>query len=163
MQCPDGDTPTFLVGFGVISLDEGCTITSEDFWYSHTYAGMIEINLGFGNQEELSEDDEEDINYDISNFENDVIFNEDVEYTTTTTTTPKPNDSDAVVLENEIEEEEVSTVMTTLSDQEETTVTNEIVEEGIEVQNPVEKGATEIYKDLLVKLKDTLAARWVIA
>ena len=50
LKCPDGETPTGLMGFGVINLAEGCTITSHDFWYPHTFAGVIDINLDFGDR-----------------------------------------------------------------------------------------------------------------
>jgi hypothetical protein len=51
MVCPDGNQPTGLVGFGVINLKEGCTITSDEFWYPHTHAGIIEISITFGDVE----------------------------------------------------------------------------------------------------------------
>ncbi len=39
IECPKGKQPSALVGFGVINLKEGCTITSDEFWYPHTFAG----------------------------------------------------------------------------------------------------------------------------
>ena len=50
LRCPDGTTRTGLVGFGVISLAEGCTITSHGFWYPHTFKGVIEVNLDYGDR-----------------------------------------------------------------------------------------------------------------
>ena len=60
LQCPDATTPTSLMGFGVISLAEGCTITSHEFWYPHTLTGVINVNLDFG-----------DKNWDHANFHTD--------------------------------------------------------------------------------------------
>ena len=60
LQCPDSTTPTSLMGFGVISLADGCTITSHEFWYPHTLTGVINVNLDFG-----------DKNWDHSNFHTD--------------------------------------------------------------------------------------------
>ena len=50
LQCPDSTTPTSLMGFGVISLADGCTITSHEFWYPHTLTGVINVNLDFGDK-----------------------------------------------------------------------------------------------------------------
>ena len=58
--CPDATTPTSLMGFGVISLADGCTITSHEFWYPHTLTGVISVNLDFG-----------DKNWDHANFHTD--------------------------------------------------------------------------------------------
>ena len=44
----DGRQPTALVGFGVISLKEGCTITSREFHYPHTFRGIVEISISSG-------------------------------------------------------------------------------------------------------------------
>ena len=48
LECPDGRQPTALVGFGVISLKEGCTITSREFHYPHTFRGIVEISISSG-------------------------------------------------------------------------------------------------------------------
>ena len=48
LQCPDGNIPTSLMGFGIVGLAEGCTISNEEFWYPHTFAGKIYvINIPF--------------------------------------------------------------------------------------------------------------------
>ena len=60
LQCPDSTTPTSLMGFGVISLADGCTITSHEFWYPHTLTGVINVHLDFG-----------DKNWDHSDFHTD--------------------------------------------------------------------------------------------
>ncbi len=171
MQCPSGDTPTFLVGFGVISLDEGCTISSHDFWYAHTYAGMGEVNLSFGDKNPIDDDDDDDFEeeYDLSNFENDVMFVDD-------------DAEDALVLEQEIKQEEAETSTeaevhaysaNNESDPEEVEDESEESEEDakaisngdgvINVQNPVDgNDATEIYKNILLRLKDTFNSGHVI-
>ena len=41
LQCPDGNIPTSLMGFGIVGLAEGCTISNEEFWYPHTFAGRF--------------------------------------------------------------------------------------------------------------------------
>eukprot|EP00094_Tigriopus_californicus_P014484 TCALIF_14079-PA protein Name:"Protein of unknown function" AED:0.36 eAED:0.36 QI:0/1/0/1/1/1/2/0/558 len=72
LECPEETTPTGLVGFGVIHLAEGCTITSDEFWYAHTQAGMMEINIRFGKEfDDLDqeEDQKDPQDYDISNFQ----------------------------------------------------------------------------------------------
>lgn len=72
LECPEEVTPTGLVGFGVIHLAEGCTITSDEFWYAHTQSRMMEINIRFGKEfdEMDSEDDKKDPeDYDINNFQ----------------------------------------------------------------------------------------------
>ena len=50
LKCPDGQTPTALMGFGVINLAEGCTITSHDFWYPHTFKGVVDVDMDFGDR-----------------------------------------------------------------------------------------------------------------
>ena len=50
LQCPDSTTPTSLMGFGVISLAEGCTISSHEFWYPHTLTGVIDVKIDFGDK-----------------------------------------------------------------------------------------------------------------
>ena len=60
LECPDSKTPTSLMGFGVISLADGCTITSHEFWYPHTLTGVIDVKLDFG-----------DKNWDHANFHTD--------------------------------------------------------------------------------------------
>jgi hypothetical protein len=34
---------TPLSGFGVIAMAEGCTVTSKDFLYPHTFTGSITL------------------------------------------------------------------------------------------------------------------------
>jgi hypothetical protein len=41
---------TPLSGFGVIGMAEGCTVTSNDFLYPHTFTGAITLNLNFGDK-----------------------------------------------------------------------------------------------------------------
>ena len=50
LQCPDGNIPTSLMGFGIVGLAEGCTISNEEFWYPHTFAGAMQLNLSFGDK-----------------------------------------------------------------------------------------------------------------
>ena len=50
LQCPDGNIPTSLMGFGIVGLAEGCTISNEEFWYPHTFAGSMQLNLSFGDK-----------------------------------------------------------------------------------------------------------------
>lgn len=51
IACPDGhETMTPLSGFGVIGMAEGCTVTSKEFRYPHTFTGSITINLNFGDK-----------------------------------------------------------------------------------------------------------------
>ena len=50
LQCPDGNIPTSLMGFGIVGLAEGCTISNEEFWYPHTFAGVMNLNLNFGDK-----------------------------------------------------------------------------------------------------------------
>ena len=51
IACPDGQEKiTPLSGFGVISMAEGCTVTSKEFRYAHTFTGSITLNLSFGDK-----------------------------------------------------------------------------------------------------------------
>merc|ERR1712223_1279097 len=50
LQCPDGNIPTSLMGFGIVGLAEGCTISDEEFWYPHTFAGSMQLSLSFGDK-----------------------------------------------------------------------------------------------------------------
>ena len=50
LQCPDGNIPTSLMGFGIVGLAEGCTISNEEFWYPHTFAGAMQLQLTFGDK-----------------------------------------------------------------------------------------------------------------
>ncbi len=50
LQCPDGNQRTSLKGFGIIGLAEGCTVTNEQFWYPHTFAGAMTLTLTFGDK-----------------------------------------------------------------------------------------------------------------
>ena len=46
LQCPGNKTiPTSLFGFGVITLMEGCSLSSEEFLYPPTFAGYSDIAL----------------------------------------------------------------------------------------------------------------------
>ena len=68
MNCPNSSVPTSLLGFGesanhkrvflldsqslisisgVINLPDGCTLTSEDYYYPHTFAGFSDMALSF--------------------------------------------------------------------------------------------------------------------
>jgi hypothetical protein len=48
---PDGhETVTPLSGFGVIGMAEGCTVTSREFRYPHTFTGSITLSLNFGDK-----------------------------------------------------------------------------------------------------------------
>ena len=178
LECPDGSsTPTGLVGFGVIQLAEGCTITSDEFWYSHTFAGMVEVNVGFGSDEEDEDLDSEVLgsDYDINNFQDDVMFQtyEDLAETTTyDDLLDNSNESDdALIVENNdiIDSLEEAALVTTEdpndhgSKQDETASREqEIINSGgLNVENPGGESATQIYKDLLVKLKDKLSNNWI--
>ena len=66
LQCPDGNIPTSLMGFGIVGLAEGCTISNEEFWYPHTFAGAMNLNMNFG-----------DKGWDNSNFHTDIDEGED--------------------------------------------------------------------------------------
>ncbi len=171
LECSGEKTPTALVGFGVLSLAEGCTITSEEFWYAHTSSGLIEINTGFGGDSDILDDDDDDNDfaaYDMSKYEDDVLY----------------SDGDNALIQSvgrggeKGEEEEgdgdgddVATSMTspdptvlaaTSTESGEADVGGASAAAGIKVENPVNKHATEIYKDLLIKLKDTFAQKWRI-
>lgn len=47
MNCPNTTIPTSLLGFGVINLMEGCTLTSEEYLYPHTFAGYSDVSMSF--------------------------------------------------------------------------------------------------------------------
>ena len=47
MNCPNSSVPTSLLGFGVINLPDGCTLTSDDYYYPHTFAGFSDMALSF--------------------------------------------------------------------------------------------------------------------
>jgi len=72
MNCPNTTIPTSLLGFGVINLMEGCTLTSEEYLYPHTFAGFSDVSMSFEisdsadkkMDEQVDEDDEDDEDYD---------------------------------------------------------------------------------------------------
>ncbi|XP_023336352.1 uncharacterized protein LOC111707463 isoform X2 [Eurytemora carolleeae] len=45
LMCPNSTTPTSLLGFGVINLMEGCTLSSLEYLYPHTFSGYSDVNL----------------------------------------------------------------------------------------------------------------------
>jgi len=47
MRCPNATIPTSLLGFGVINLMEGCTLTSEEYLYPHTFTGYSDVSMSF--------------------------------------------------------------------------------------------------------------------
>ena len=47
MHCPQSTIPTSLLGFGVINLMEGCTLSSADFHYPHTFTSYTDVSLSF--------------------------------------------------------------------------------------------------------------------
>ena len=47
MNCPNSSVPTSLLGFGVINLPEGCTLTSDDYYYPHTFSGFSDLSMTF--------------------------------------------------------------------------------------------------------------------
>ena len=47
MNCPNSTVPTSLLGFGVINLPEGCTLTSDDYYYPHTFTGFSDLEMSF--------------------------------------------------------------------------------------------------------------------
>lgn len=47
MHCPRSTIPTSLLGFGVINLMEGCTLSSTDFHYPHTFTSFTDVELSF--------------------------------------------------------------------------------------------------------------------
>lgn len=47
MHCPQSTIPTSLLGFGVINLMEGCTLSSTDFHYPHTFTSFTDVELSF--------------------------------------------------------------------------------------------------------------------
>lgn len=187
-QCQDGSsTPTELIGFGVLNLNPGCTITSEQFWYAHTFNGMVEVSVGFGSAKEdeidLDEDDDP-ANYDINNFQDDPVFQtyEDLAETTTyedldavnmtDATNADPDQDDAIVHENvnvvleDDGEASVTTEESSTIDEPEMTASREqqddVIGSGLNVRNPEQpESSTFIYKDLLVKLKNKLSNNWI--
>jgi len=46
MNCPNTTIPTSLLGFGVINLMEGCTLTSEEYLYPHI-SGYSDVSMSF--------------------------------------------------------------------------------------------------------------------
>jgi hypothetical protein len=47
MHCPQSTIPTSLLGFGVINLMEGCTLSSDDFHYPHTFTSYTDVAISF--------------------------------------------------------------------------------------------------------------------
>jgi hypothetical protein len=165
LECPDGKSPTELTGFGVISLAQGCTITSEEFWYAHTYAGMMETSIGFGDDDWISstEDQARDDDYDINNFLDDILLQDELatepaphaealvssDVTDTTTTTSTATTSG-------------TTPATTTASAAENPVTTNVVSEVTVQSDSNKESVTAIYKDLLVRLKDAMKSNFII-
>ena len=80
MNCPNTTIPTSLLGFGVINLMEGCTLTSEEYLYPHTFTGYSDVSMSFevnlNADKKMEEDNEEDDGNDDENSED----YEDYEY-----------------------------------------------------------------------------------
>ena len=47
MNCQNSSIPTSLLGFGVINLPDGCTLTSDDYYYPHTFNGVSDMQISF--------------------------------------------------------------------------------------------------------------------
>lgn len=64
MNCPNTTIPTSLLGFGVINLMEGCTLTSDEYLYPHTFAGYSDVSMSFeidlNADKKMEQDDDED-------------------------------------------------------------------------------------------------------
>ena len=75
MNCPNNSVPTSLLGFGVINLPDGCTLTSDDYYYPHTFAGYTDLSMTF----KLNEDDPEydDSEYSYSPTSHSLLLNPD--------------------------------------------------------------------------------------
>ena len=63
MHCPTPTIPTSLLGFGVINLMEGCTLSSTDFHYPHTFTSFTDVEFNF-NLDVADEKKEDSENYD---------------------------------------------------------------------------------------------------
>jgi len=64
MNCPNSSIPTSLLGFGVINLPDGCTLTSDDYYYPHTFSGFTDMTMSF----KLDEDLDDDTDYDETEY-----------------------------------------------------------------------------------------------
>ena len=178
IECPGKDAvATELKGFGVFGLDEGCTMTSPDFKYSHTHAGRVEVSVGFGDDDIWDgEDDSKNLeDYDISNFQDDIMLQGESSSVVSYLTPPAegeplplvPNDAvshvpqDLVAKEEKDGEDKKGTSTLEHKDKE-----NSIETSGgdLEVTDPVNKEVeTAVYKNLLVKLKNTFQRPWILA
>ena len=167
LECPDGRTPTALAGFGVIHLQEGCTITSEEFWYAHTHAGLMEVGIRFGKEWTMDGEDGDEpdpADYDISKFAGDIMFAEDDASVIDAAAAAKQPSTRSV------DPTTTSTTTTTTTTTTSTSTTStrskdgrkDAVSAGVEIEEN-ESDATTIYRDLIVKLKDSLTHNWVIA
>ena len=155
----------------------------------------MEVSIAFGDgiPEEpiMAEGRDNYEEYDIKNFENDIMF-EEVDYDsvieaqeemrrkneaaiTTVEAEPEPEKEEeeeavaAVAADEASAEPEVTkktTARSSTTSQVTTPSTTSVTTSGMTplvVEDPVDKEATTIYRDLLIKLKDSLSTRWVLA
>lgn len=168
LQCPDGNIPTSLMGFGIVGLAEGCTISNEEFWYPHTFAGVMQLSLAFGDKGW----DSSDFHTDLLEGQEDFLDFPDDEYSEALALAAN---SDAAIIIEDPTARSVggpSTDLTTpwsssteqdSSSEDQSSTTTEVsssassepIFQTLNVQDPENK-ATEIHNDILVKLKEQL-------
>lgn len=167
LQCPDGNIPTSLMGFGIVGLAEGCTISNEEFWYPHTFAGVMQLSMTFGDKGW----DSSDFHTDLLEGQADFLDFPDDEYSAelalaansdsaiiiedpTARSVPNPSTDITTPWSSSDEDsstEEVQQSSTTT----EVSSASEPIFQTLNVQDPENK-ATEIHNDILVKLKEQL-------
>ena len=69
MNCPNSSIPTSLLGFGVINLPDGCTLTSDDYYYPHTFSGVSDMQISFKRDPEADKKMEDDLHQITQNDE----------------------------------------------------------------------------------------------
>lgn len=141
MHCPQSTIPTSLLGFGVINLMEGCTLSSADFHYPHTFTSYTSVDISFSLNSPHDKMDEQD-------YEDYGDYNE----------VPRPfnfDSSEPLVIaanEAEVEEDYFSNELTTrVSVESSVNVISNIPEQGEDIHDSETKKSGLVTKEDFIK------------
>jgi len=176
LQCPDGNIPTSLMGFGIVGLAEGCTISNEEFWYPHTFAGAMQLNLSFGDKgwestefhTDLAEGQEDFVEFPDHEYSDELaaVANDDKAIIIEDPTARSVNPDLTTTLSSTESEDDINSQSSSTSTTLDSTSTEGVSESPdipvtpifqlLNVQDPPDGKETEIHNDILVKLKEQL-------
>lgn len=183
LQCPDGNIPTSLMGFGIVGLADGCTISNDEFWYPHTFAGAMQLNLNFGDKgwenadfhTDLLEGQEDFLDFsaeeygddlaavvaDLANQTPTLILATDTQATARSVDVTSTGTLTTSASSPPITSEPTTTAESTTIFQLPIALAQVAQVQALNVQDPENK-ATTIHNDILIKLREQFGSRWFI-